>query len=200
MSSRVEICNLALLRIGHRTIESPEEKSAEAVYCKQFYDVCRRIVLRAHPWNFSVKIATLAGSVEPPQFGYQFRFQLPNDCLYPIEIANGLHFYDSGEVYMPSNRNGSYAFKVMGREILSNVETTVLAYTMDIRDTTFFTDSFSEAVSFRLAADLSMVLTKNVNIQKNMMDLYTASLAAAQGIDAREHRKSQTNTILSVRG
>jgi len=201
MSSRVEICNLALGAIGQNAIEHPDEHSAEAIHCKRVYDFVRRTVLRVHPWNFALKVAPLAKTVEPPQFGYSFRYQLPHDCLYPIEIANGLTPVSSGEVYNVSGRKGRlYMTKVMGKELLANMDAAELAYTSNIEDATYFTDSFVEAFSFLLAARLSMLITKNANIQKNMMEMFQVALAGAQGIDARENNEEESETIISCRG
>jgi len=60
MTSAVEICNQALAAIGTRsTIASLTENSAEALACAQQFDGTRDKLLRAAPWNFATRWATL---------------------------------------------------------------------------------------------------------------------------------------------
>ena len=59
--NQVEICNMALLRLGHdRVIADLEEQSAEAGYLRAFWDTVRKSVLRAHTWNFAIRTVELA--------------------------------------------------------------------------------------------------------------------------------------------
>lgn len=57
MASEIEICNIALSRIGNsRSINSMTEASKEANQCSLHYEQCRDAVLSDFPWNFAVAL------------------------------------------------------------------------------------------------------------------------------------------------
>lgn len=210
MASRTEICNLALARIGQRNITNFDtEQSAEATYCKQFYDVDRRAVLRIHPWNFSVKVESLAESTEDAIYGYTYRYQLPDGCLRPLELTNlasvstaSTAINSRGEVYQLSTSRSDVpqvAYKIVGRELLTNMEDAELAYVFNEEKPNMFSETFINVLSYRLAADLAAVMTKNPNIQQNMIRMYQMALVDAQGVDASENKVADPETIVSVR-
>ena len=76
MASEVEICNLALARLGDAaTVVSidPPEGSAQAEHCAMFYPMARDTLLAQHPWGFAqrrVRPARLAAG-----------YLLPDDCF-----------------------------------------------------------------------------------------------------------------------
>jgi hypothetical protein len=93
----VEICNLALSRLGQtnpiESLEDPEGKLE--ILCAQHYPMTRRRLLRGpRVYGFAKRLATLtvSGTVVPP-FGFNKAFRLPNDylrLLTPGEIpSNG---------------------------------------------------------------------------------------------------------------
>lgn len=205
MASKVGICNLALSHIGQRSISAINESSAEAAACRQFYDRDRRAVLRAHPWNFALRVVTLAASVEDPEYGYTYRYKLPTDCLRPVELTN-LAEMSADPVLQLTDANrarklaeASAAFKLMGKDLLTNVEGAKLAYVKDETDPNQFDELFLEALSFRIAADLAGVLPESPDWQKNMIEMYERSLASARAVDAAETRQSEAQTMVSVR-
>ena len=210
MASRISICNLALARVGHaRAIASFEEASAEGNYCRQFYDVDRREMLRSHAWNFAVKVVSLAASDESPEYGFLYRYQLPSGCLRPLELTNlasvttaATGIYGAGELYNLSTSRLSVpqvAYRIIGRELMTNMENAKLAYVYDEEETNKFTDSFINALTLRMASDMAAVIVKNATMQKNLLQMYQMAVADAKGIDAGENKSADEDTILSVR-
>jgi hypothetical protein len=57
----VEICNNALTLIGTRRITALTDPSKEARACNDNYDICRKSLLRMHPWNFAMTRVPLTG-------------------------------------------------------------------------------------------------------------------------------------------
>lgn len=95
MSTDVDICNLALARLGDpATISSidPPEGSAQADHCARFYPMARDAVLTAHPWRFAITRKTLAKINEAPVGTDANYFSLPSDCLRLVSV------HDAGEV------------------------------------------------------------------------------------------------------
>ena len=60
MASEVQICNLALAKIGDQQITSLTENSKAGRLCNLVYEPLRDATLRAHPWNFAITRETLA--------------------------------------------------------------------------------------------------------------------------------------------
>lgn len=60
-TNSVEICNNALTLIGTRRITSLSDPSKEARACNDNYDICRKALLRSHPWNFAMTRVELTG-------------------------------------------------------------------------------------------------------------------------------------------
>ena len=79
--SKVDICNNALRRLGQNTIVSLSEDSPQARLCNQIYDSVRDSLLAEHPWNFAMERASLAQLSSTPDFGFDYEYQLPSDCL-----------------------------------------------------------------------------------------------------------------------
>ena len=81
MTSFMEICNLALTRIGAQTINSLDEASAQAIHCNLLFGPTRDAVLRQVPWRFATARQALAllDETHPPEWTYGY--QKPPDCL-----------------------------------------------------------------------------------------------------------------------
>lgn len=60
-TNSVEICNNALTIIGSRRITALSDPSKEARACNDNYDICRKSLLRMHPWNFAMTRVELTG-------------------------------------------------------------------------------------------------------------------------------------------
>lgn len=57
--SQVDICNLALKRLGASTISSISESTKNAEHCNTFWDYILDEVMSDHQWDFTKKIVTL---------------------------------------------------------------------------------------------------------------------------------------------
>lgn len=60
-TNAVEICNNALSIIGARRITALSDPSKEARNCNDQYEICRKAILRLHPWNFALERVELTG-------------------------------------------------------------------------------------------------------------------------------------------
>jgi hypothetical protein len=84
-TSEVEVCNLALARLGQtqqiESIEDPEGKTE--ILCAQTYPMTRRRLLRGpRVYNFAKKLGVLPlSALVVPPFGFSSAYKLPNDFL-----------------------------------------------------------------------------------------------------------------------
>jgi hypothetical protein len=58
--SNLEVSQAALYKIGCRTITSLAEASKEAAVCNARVDICKKAVIRLHPWKFATKRASIS--------------------------------------------------------------------------------------------------------------------------------------------
>lgn len=187
--NQVEICNLALLRLGHdRTIADLDEMSAEAGYLRAFWDSSRRTALRAHAWNFAVKTDTLA-LLGDTSDEYDFVYSLPVKCLRPVEIVNT--YSKAPEDRVP--------FEVRGRKVLTDEEGAVLKYVEDLTDENLFDSEFIDALAYLLASELAGPLTQDRARRADMYQLYKLRVGDAKATDLSEGESTPSMTYIQAR-
>jgi hypothetical protein len=174
----VEICNLALTSLGADTIMSLDEDTENARRLKVLYIPVLKDLLRAHPWNFASRRASLAQLSETPPFGFTFYYQLPTDCLRAIEI----------------NEDPTINFVVEGRRLLCNEESVDLKYIAYIKDPTLFDANFVALLAARLEAGVAYSITNSRTLSKDRWDIYFAMVKTARSSDAQEGKAQRTET------
>ena len=88
MTSEVDICNLALQRLGARTISALTDDNTSARACNRVYEHARDAEIRSHPWNFARARTSLAALSTAPTFGYAAQYQLPADFIRLLPARN----------------------------------------------------------------------------------------------------------------
>lgn len=89
-TSPIDICNLALDRLGQDSIASidPPVTKNENI-CARNYDTTRRELIRGYIFNFSKKLIKLTKDATfAPAFGYSSAFALPNDFIRLLALGN----------------------------------------------------------------------------------------------------------------
>lgn len=187
--NQVEICNMALLRLGHdRTIADLEEQSAEAGYLRTFWDSCRQATLRAGAWNFAIRTVTLASSLDTSD-EWDFVYSLPTKCLRAIEIVN---IYSKA----PEDR---IPYEVRGRQLFTDQSDAKLKYVVDIDDENLFDAEFVDALTYRLAAEIAMPLTQDMGRQGRMVEMYRLTIGEAKAADSSESEVEPPMTYIEAR-
>ena len=106
MSTKLEIVNIALARLGESPIQSMDEGTAPSNLAKVFYDSARRSALRDYNWAFALRTLRLARLVETP-VDFLYAYSVPVDCLrvlqvrrsgFPDSLDSGLRFVTRGGV------------------------------------------------------------------------------------------------------
>lgn len=75
--NKIEIINHALSLLGEATVLSPE--GAEDI--NRVYDTVKKKLLRSYPFSCAKKLYILNPLTEEPEFGFMYKYQIPNDCL-----------------------------------------------------------------------------------------------------------------------
>lgn len=177
MASKVEICNLALTRIGQRKIQALTEQSAQGVACADLYDLSRRAVLEMAPWRFAMKTGVMAVRDEDLT-DYDYSFTVPADCIRVV-LMN------------PSAAESStpIQFEVFGEALWTNDPTGEIRYVWDIEDTAKFSPAFVSALAYYMAADLAPIVTGKMDMQSGMLNAFSVTLRAASGVSASQARQ-----------
>ena len=172
--SKVEICNLALARLGQNTIQSLSEASNAAYHCNTLYDPNRRSVLRRHPWGFAQKTQALSVDATTPD-DYSYRFLLPADFIRLMALV--------GTTTAPDyEKRGSY--------LLTNESEVTIRYVYDVEDTSEFDDEFVSAFAYLLASELAIPITGDAARQQTLYAKYIMALTDAEQTNKSEPRKT----------
>jgi len=166
----LSICNNALVQLGNEPLLNLTDTTKKAVrLCVQFYDQTVEEVLRAYNWNCATVRDTLTVDETAPEWGYNYRYALPADCLRVIGFSSA-----------------SVNWKIENGYILADTDGGEISYIKLI--TAADMDALlRSAVSARLAAYLAFPLTNSATVAKAMFDLYKEKLADAHTMDAFEN-------------
>jgi hypothetical protein len=121
MTSRVEICNLALIEARYdETIESLSEKSVAAQRCKRIYDTCRRELLSSYPGVFATKFVKLARASVKEVEGASYAYEYPSQALRVVNVFENEGDYKSKNSRVKTATNTRVAYVNGGRYIVSD--------------------------------------------------------------------------------
>lgn len=169
MTSRVEICNRALDKLGSAAITSLDDNVKSARACARMFDAVRDAELRDHQWNFATARASLPEVDDAPIYGFAKQYQMPGDCLRVLDV----------EPYAD--------WKIEGRRVLTNVSAPLrIKYVQRVTDTSSFDALFVEALAARMSLELCETLTQSNSKKRAAQDDYAQAIRRARRADAIE--------------
>ena len=181
MQTKVDICNLALVRLGAKRINSLDENTPSAKNCSLFFDQIADIVLREHSWSFATKNQSLGLIADESVIGWDYLYKFPADCLAPRRIYNaetvGLTERQEFKA-MQSPATGSVV-------IAAKISPCYLEYTAKIADVAMYDSSFVDALAWRLAAELAHPLMGNADAGMKFLQIYERVLINAKATNAQ---------------
>ncbi len=182
MATEVAICNKALIQCGANTVISLNDDTTEAALCKALYADLRDAVLEAHDWTFAVARLELPKGVPDPTFRYANRYPLPSTTLHVLEVNKITRTDDTRD------------WRVEANAVLIDSTVCKVKIIQQVTDTTKFSSLFVQALAARLAADLAIPLTSNLNLETAKYQLYLAKLKEAA---ARDNQQGKSQRIRS---
>jgi len=209
MANKIQICNIAISRIGARTIQSLSDNAKEARECDRHYDFARDAVLADHDWGFARKRLTLSLLTDTFS-GWQYAYVYPTDCIKARKIYDGTGAYTGTSYDIDSDRVvqiGNVEYEIASSEdkdyrmILTDKESAELFYTARITDANLYSPQFISALGFRLAAELAVPIRSDSKLAQLMLDSYVRELGRARMIDANEDYKKpdEINSFVEAR-
>lgn len=147
--TNIDICNLALTKIGSQRITVLTEKND--VMLSTIYTQERDKLLMRYPWNFARLREAIDPNDEAPAFEWDYEYDLPDDYLGRPEL------YDSDA-----------QFVIEGRTLLCNDETINLKYTSQVTDIYLFTPLFIECLVLAIASELAVSIANDAVLKDKL--------------------------------
>lgn len=190
MSSKVEICNMALshLASGKQIQNLDTDQSEEANACRTFYDKCVKTSQRDFPWPAFIDYETLGLIEEDPNDEWEYSYRLPNNCAFPIKILNGQR-EDNGSTAVPYTK----ATDETGFLIFTDTENAVLKFSKYVTSVKLFDSDYEMALSLLLAFYISPRITSGDanRLGKRAYDAYKVVGEQAKARSLNEIQKDQ---------
>jgi hypothetical protein len=161
----VQICNLALARLGDARITTLADATAQAQYCTLFYSQTLEELQTEFDWQFCRKLASLTADSTAPAFGYARRFAAPSDFLRLIRL-NGI---DEDENFSK--------WEIVDGFIHTDLAAPAqIEYIAKVTESAKFPAVFVEILSAKLATNLAMPLTGSKDLFSQMAEVFSANM------------------------
>lgn len=170
-ASVVQICNLALAKIGSPSITALDEDSREARACSLTFPFARDEVLQLRPWASCVKRIALTLLDEAPAFEFTAAWQLPADFLELVRLGD--------------DDNSTTNHRIEGRLLLTSTETANIIYTYRNEDTATYEPVLVDLIASRMAIDLALMVANSSSLAQGLTQLYEMKRQRARAVDGR---------------
>jgi hypothetical protein len=192
--SLLSISNKALRKLGVTEIISLTQQGKPAARCNAAVEGIVKEMLREHSFGFATVWAILPEDATPPPFGYAHAYQLPLECIRPVDIR------ESTDLKAPR-----LDFELArGNIMYTDADPCLARYTVYVEgDLINAPPDFDDACAFKLAFEVAVPLTKT-DALKGMWDGYRymhdrAILNDAATNHEREQDINRINDILHAR-
>ena len=171
----VEICNLALSKLGCNPIQTfGDTSTAEGIQCAANYTASRDTVLESAEWTFNdgqIQPSQAAGS---PLVEFKYAWIIPTNVL-SVRSASDVNGHDL-----------QHDWKRAGGFVLTNDTPVYLTVGYKVDDTTSFSAGFCAALATYLAAEMCIALTENNNRETALRAEYQMKFDEAKYIDGKQ--------------
>jgi hypothetical protein len=183
MTSRIDIVNRALVKIGTGRIAALDESSEPARLQAIVFESLAKTMLRRQAWSFSIARSTLGLVAGPPINSWLATYNLPTDCLRLIQYND--YYVDQGMA--PGINSADPLYVIEGRQLRSRESTVNIRYVKDLSaDTALWDATFVEAFICALAIELCPSLTKDKTKKRELQNDYKDAIAEAKRTNAIE--------------
>lgn len=148
MASKVQICNLALTRLGAARVTNIDSPTTnEEKICNILFDDTVKEVMLEGSWTSTIRRTALAQTTSTPSFEYTYEYQLPVDpeCLKVLEVDE--------------EAPGVIDYRIEDDKLLTDESTIKIRYIAYVSDTESWDEMLKRAVVAKLSSDLAYALT-----------------------------------------
>lgn len=186
MPSVVDICNVALARLGdNATVASiePPEGSAQAEHCARFYPLARDSLLEMHPWRFATRRAKLA-RLDAECGEWAYAYAVPAQTIRILSVQPPGCSYQPQQYVTEATADGHPV-------ILTNQPNATVRYIGAVSNSDLFPPLFVDALAWLLAAYLAGPVIKGdagAAMAKICTQTFLATLSTARVSDANQQK------------
>lgn len=157
MSSAIDICNLALSRLGAQRITSFSDDTIEAQECDAIYAMVTEDVQSMGPWMCQKFRVALPQVTAAPAFGFNFAYQLPVSplCLRVLKFDN--------------MKVGDSDFQIENNLLLTNNTFASILYMGLVTDEQAYDPYLKFTIVDFLAAQMAYKITGSIDTQQKLM-------------------------------
>lgn len=197
MADEVDICNLALQRLGAKAISALNEDSTAGRECNRIYEHARDAELRSHPWSFARTRVELAALSTAPEFGFAAQYQLPADFVRLLPARN-----TPSNVVVLGGIDPNIDWQIEGRKILTDDGSPLqIVYLKKVTDPNDFDALYTDLLVARIAMDLAEKITQSNTKKTDAKQTYKRTKDEAKRVNAFERppQEAPTDTWVTAR-
>lgn len=192
-TNETQISNLALshLGVGKQISNFTTEQSQEAKACREFYPICRDIVLRDFEWPFATQFQNLALVEETPTDEWDYSYRYPSSCSKIRRILNPNKRWDTRQSRIPYRvvRDPDGA----GKLIYTDQESACVEFTYKETNPERYDDDFVMALSLLLASYIAPRLTRGdpFKLGERSFQLYRLNIGKSEASAVNEEQPEE---------
>ena len=160
MFTKIDLCSMALLKLGEKPIQSLTEDCVAAQLSRNLFDSVVDTLLSVFPWRFATQNITLTRNSDGD-------FIIPNNVLRIIKSEG----------------------KIIGNKIITGSDTLDVIAIVRV-ETELFPSYFATLVATKLAVEFCIPLIGDANVFKMMTALYESEFQSAKFIDSTTSNQS----------
>lgn len=195
MPSEVEICNLALYRTGSTvritSLNETVERTDAVRQAGFLYPLVRDQLLATAPWGFARKSVALATVTDTTFPGWGYVYEYPSDCIQAAAVCDSggqrssVYWNDWCGFGGPTINIPKVPYQVGSRAsggsnvIMTDLPSAYLFYLFRQTITNTFTPLFTDALAWKLGAELGMAGQLNPERVNRCLQMYEPTLMRA---------------------
>lgn len=198
MASVIDICNIALARLGQEadiSSISPPEGGHHAEQCARWYPISRDKALASFPWSFATRTVELPQLAASP-IVYKYAYKVPADCIRILDVFNPqveklLRTEPVYEDFAWMTQDLDWAVQLVDgvKCVVTDMDIVAARYTVQQTDTAAYSPAFTDALSWLLASDLAGPIhtgATGIKLAGQCYQAYQTALEYAKMDDVRQ--------------
>lgn len=181
ISSKLEICNLALARIEQNSISSFEEDtSVQGQFCRLTFEQSKSALLSQYTWTFAMASAVLTEvNYDDAVKEYQHKYSLPNGFLSFVALYNSFNEEVIGSARKP-------LYSLSGGFLYTDINPAKMKYIKDIDTISSFSPLFIDCFVLDLATRLTRLFQSSGTYLQQLEQELEVALRKAKSVDCRQ--------------
>lgn len=186
ISSKVEICNLALLKLNQNTIASIEgNDTVQAQMCRLVYEQTKQNLLSQYNWSFAIR-SNLLQNVSIEAFDevdfneYAYAYALPSDFLRLVSLYDA----NNNPVIVDSPYRAKFVFE--NSMVKTDVCGCKIKYVANVDEVNLFPPMFIECFVLSLAMKLTKLFNDSTTYLQHITQELTITLERAKISDCQQ--------------